>query len=57
MTTAPTAERFTALPDELALAATVTALEEHGFSVEELGAARTDKGLHGSWIAARSLHS
>ena len=36
-------ERFTALPDEQALAATVVALEEHGFSVEVvdgLGAAR-----------------
>jgi acyl-CoA hydrolase len=28
------ADRFTALPDEQALAATVVALEEHGFSVE-----------------------
>jgi hypothetical protein len=26
-------DRFTALPDEHALQATVTALEEHGFSV------------------------
>ena len=40
-TTAP--GRFTALPDEQTLAATVTALEEHGFSVElvdDLDAAR-----------------
>ncbi len=40
-TTAP--DRFTALPDEQALASTVTALEEHGFSVEiveDLDAAR-----------------
>jgi hypothetical protein len=29
-----TADRFTSLPDEHALAATVLALEEHGFSVE-----------------------
>jgi len=29
-----TADRFTALPDDATLAATVTALEEHGFSVE-----------------------
>jgi hypothetical protein len=27
-------DRFTALPDEQTLAATVVALEEHGFSVE-----------------------
>ena len=31
-TTAP--DRFTALPDEQTLASAVTALEEHGFSVE-----------------------
>jgi hypothetical protein len=40
-TTAP--DRFSALPDEPTLAATVTALEEHGFSVEvvdDLDAAR-----------------
>jgi hypothetical protein len=29
-----TADRFTALPDDATLTATVTALEEHGFSVE-----------------------
>ena len=34
MSTTATPDRFTALPDEQALAATVTALEEHGFSVE-----------------------
>jgi LUD domain len=37
------ADRFTALPDDKTLAATVVALEEHGFSVEvvdDLGAAR-----------------
>ncbi|SDU69109.1 LUD domain-containing protein [Jiangella alkaliphila] len=34
MTTTETTERFTALPDEATLAATVVALEEHGFSVE-----------------------
>jgi acyl-CoA hydrolase len=34
MTTTATADRFTALPDEQTLAATVVALEEHGFSVE-----------------------
>jgi len=36
-------DRFTALPDEKTLAATVVALEEHGFSVEvvdDLDAAR-----------------
>jgi acyl-CoA hydrolase len=34
MTTTQTSDRFTALPDEQTLAATVTALEEHGFSTE-----------------------
>jgi LUD domain len=34
MTTTDTSERFTALPDDETLAATVLALEEHGFSVE-----------------------
>jgi acyl-CoA hydrolase len=34
VSTTATPDRFTALPDEQALAATVTALEEHGFSVE-----------------------
>jgi hypothetical protein len=32
--TTTTSDRFTTLPDEQTLAATVTALEEHGFSVE-----------------------
>ena len=43
MSTSATADRFTSLPDELALAETVVALEEHGFSVEvvdDLDAAR-----------------
>ena len=43
MSTTATPDRFTALPDEHALQATVTALEEHGFSVEvvsDLDAAR-----------------
>jgi acyl-CoA hydrolase len=43
MTNATTADRFTTQPDERTLAATVTALEEHGFSVEivdDLDAAR-----------------
>jgi hypothetical protein len=43
MTISQTADRFTALPDEKTLAATVVALEEHGFSVEvvdDLDAAR-----------------
>jgi len=34
MSTTATPDQFTALPDEQALASTVTALEEHGFSVE-----------------------
>jgi hypothetical protein len=34
MSTTDVSDRFTALPDDQALAATVVALEEHGFSVE-----------------------
>ncbi len=43
MSSITTPDRFTTLPDERALASTVTALEEHGFSVEvvdDLDAAR-----------------
>jgi acyl-CoA hydrolase len=43
MSTKQTSDRFTTLPDEETLAATVVALEEHGFSVEvvdDLDAAR-----------------
>jgi hypothetical protein len=43
MTTTYASDRFTALPDDKTVAATVTALEEHGFSVEvvdDLDAAR-----------------
>jgi hypothetical protein len=43
MSTTQTPGRFATLPDEQTLAATVTALEEHGFSVEvvdDLDAAR-----------------
>jgi hypothetical protein len=43
MSTTQTPDRFTTLPDEQALEATVVALEEHGFSVEvvdDLDAAR-----------------
>ena len=43
MTTTDASERFTALPDDHAISATVVALEEHGFSVEvadDLDAAR-----------------
>ena len=43
MTITATAQRFTALPDDDTLAATIVALEEHGFSVEvvtDLDAAR-----------------
>jgi len=43
VSTTATPDRFTSLPDEHTLAATVTALEEHGFSVEladDLDAAR-----------------
>jgi acyl-CoA hydrolase len=34
MSTVQASDRFTSLPDDQALAATVVALEEHGFSVE-----------------------
>jgi hypothetical protein len=34
MSTAQASDRFTSLPDDQALATTVVALEEHGFSVE-----------------------
>ena len=37
MSTTAIPYRFTALPDEHALQATVTALEEHGFSAEVVG--------------------
>jgi acyl-CoA hydrolase len=37
MTTTAVPDRFATLPDEHALQATVTALEEHGFSVEVVG--------------------
>ena len=37
MSTTAIPDRFTTLPDEHALQATVTALEEHGFSVEVAG--------------------
>ena len=43
MATTTTPDRFTTLPDEQTLAATITALEEHGFSIEvvaDLDAAR-----------------
>src|SRR5712692_2451554 len=61
-------DRFTTLPDEHALQATVTALEEHGFSVEVVGdldaarqAALAETGLAdaindggGRWESARN---
>jgi hypothetical protein len=34
MTTAEVSERFTTLPDDVTLSATVVALAEHGFSVD-----------------------
>src|SRR5258708_32758528 len=37
MSTTQASDRFTALPDDQTLAATVIALEEHGFSVEVAG--------------------
>jgi acyl-CoA hydrolase len=53
MSTTTTPDRFTVLPDERTLEATVTALEEHGFSVEvvdDLAAAREA-------VLARITHS
>jgi LUD domain len=56
MSTTTAADRFTTLPDERTLASTVTALEEHGFSVEivdDLDAARQavlDRIPHGSSV-------
>ena len=47
MSTTAIPDRFTTLPDEAALSATVVALEEHGFSVEiagDLDAARQRVG-------------
>jgi hypothetical protein len=37
MTTTTAPDRFTTLPGEQALAATIVALQEHGFSVEVAG--------------------
>jgi len=37
VSTTATPDRFTTVPDEHALQATVVALEEHGFSVEVVG--------------------
>jgi hypothetical protein len=56
MNTTKTPDRFAALPDEDTLAATVTALEEHGFSVEvadDLDAVLED----GRAVAAYGQHS
>jgi hypothetical protein len=56
MTTIDTTDRFTTLPDEATVSATVRALEEHGFSVqvvEDLEAARRavlDRIPHGSSV-------
>ena len=56
MSTIATPDQFTALPDEQTLASAVTALEEHGFSVEvvdDLDAARQavlDRIPHGSSV-------
>ena len=43
MSTTNTSERFTALPDDQTLAATVVALEEHGFSVEVVDSLEADR--------------
>ena len=44
MATTAAPDRFTTLPDEAALQATVTALEEHGFSVEVVGDLEAGQG-------------
>ena len=49
MSTTVTPDRFTTLPDEHALQATVVALEEHGFSVEVVG----DPGAARAAVLAR----
>lgn len=62
VSTTATPDRFTPLPDEHALQATVTALEEHGFSVEVVGdldavrqavAARIAYALGGRFVSSR----
>ncbi|HJY70262.1 MAG TPA: hypothetical protein VJ347_00630, partial [Streptosporangiaceae bacterium] len=56
MSTNTTPDRFATLPDEPMIAATVTALEEHGFSaevVDDLDAARKavlDRIPHGASV-------
>ncbi|MFH0180641.1 hypothetical protein ACIA6D_42980 [Streptomyces cacaoi] len=49
MRTTATPDRFTTLPDEHALASTVAALEEHGFSVHD----RADRTPTGQERAVR----
>jgi hypothetical protein len=51
MTTTTTPGRFTTLPDERTLASAVTALEEHGFSVE-IGSASGSQLTSYAWGAA-----
>jgi hypothetical protein len=56
MTTIDTTQRFTSLPDDATLSATIEALQEHGFSaeaVDDLGAARQavlDRIPHGASV-------
>ena len=56
MSTTAVPDRFTTLPDEDALQATVVALEEHGFSAEaaaDTGAARQALSVLGKPIRRR----
>jgi hypothetical protein len=57
--TAAIPDRFTTLPDEPALQATVVALEEHGFSVEVVGdldAAPGGAGPHPGGLVAQAAY-
>src|SRR6266571_5232947 len=59
MSTTAVPDRFTTLPDEHALQATVVALEEHGFSVEvvsDLDAAPGGAGPHPGRLAGDDQH-
>src|SRR6266851_6564502 len=59
VSTTQVSDRFTALPDEQALAATVVALEEHGFSAGVAGnldAARGGAGPHPPGVLGDDQH-
>ena len=57
MSTTTTPDRFTTLPHEQTLGAAVTALEEHGFSVEVVEDARAQAyGQHSTVGKIREMH-